>query len=332
MVCRDRLLSAAGRRSRLWLAVVVGPVLLGGCSGDHQVLSPGGPAARRVSLLGWGMIVTATLVTVLVFAILVAALLPGDRTVLRRISDRGYVVGLGIVMPVVILLTLSGLTVAAIDATPREGDLTIEVVGHQYWWEVRYPGTDAVTANEIHIPAGRRVRVELLSDDVIHSFWVPALAPKIDMVPGQTNHMILEADEPGTYRGQCAEFCGAQHARMALQVIAEPPEQYDAWVQAQAAPARTATGVEAGRRTFLSQACAGCHTVRGTDARGDVGPDLTHLASRRTLAALTIPNDREHLTEWVRDPQAIKSGALMPPSVLGPDELEAVVAYLETLR
>lgn len=314
------------------LAMVGLSIAIAGCSSDHHVLSPAGPAARRVSLLGWGLIITATVVTILVFAILVAALLPGERTLLRRISDRGYLVGLGIVMPMVILLTVSGVTVAATNATPREGDLVIEVVGHQYWWEVRYPGSRAITANEIHIPAGRRVRLELRSDDVIHSFWVPSLAPKIDMIPGQTNHLVLEADEPGTYRGQCAEFCGAQHARMAMQVIADTPNRYEAWVREQAAPAQKAQGVDDGRQTFLNQSCAGCHTVRGTEADGEVGPDLTHLASRRTLAALTIPNDREHLTDWVRDPQDIKDGAIMPTSVLSPSQLEAVVDYLETLQ
>lgn len=313
------------------VAVLVA-ALLAGCSSDHSVLDPKGPEAARVSALGWGMIVVATAVTLLVFGLLVAAILPGDRTWLRRRRDRTFVVGGGIVLPAVVLLTLSGLTVAAMDQTPRQGAVQVEVVGHQYWWEVRYPGTPAVTANEIHIPAGTKVRLTLRSADVIHSLWVPALAGKIDMIPGRTNHLVIEADHPGTYRGQCAEYCGAQHALMAFQVIAQPPDQFRAWLRHEAQPAPDDPTLAAGRRTFETQTCSGCHTIRGTQAAGTLGPDLTHVASRATLGALTIPNDRRHLTGWIVDAQQYKPGAKMPPIELSGDELRALVAYLEQLR
>jgi cytochrome c oxidase subunit 2 len=320
------------RRTPWWLLLVTSSFGFAGCGGDHHVLAPHGPESGRVSALGWGMIITATVITLVVFGLLVAALLPGDRRGLRRLAPRSYVIAGGLVLPVVVLLTLSGLTVAATDATGRHGDLQVEVIGHQYWWEVRYPGTRAVTANEIHIPARTRVRLILRSDDVIHSAWVPALAGKIDLVPGRTNHLVIDANRPGTYRGQCAEFCGLEHARMAFTVIAQPPSRFRAWLRQQAVPARTEPGVARGRSTFLGQACAGCHTIRGTSAVGTKGPDLTHVASRRTLAALTLPNDRAALTRWIRDPQDPKPGARMPAVDLTPSELRDVVAYLDSLR
>ena len=326
---------APSRRWRPVGAVVLAAaaaVGLAGCSGDHHVLSPKGPEAGRVSALGIGMIAVATGVTVLVFALLVAALLPGDRKGLRRISDHTYVIGGGIVLPLVVLLTLSGLTITALDDTARQGDLQVHVTGHQFWWEVRYPGTGAVTANEIHIPAGRRVRVTLRSDDVIHSFWVPALAGKIDMIPGRTNHLVIQADRPGTYRGQCAEFCGVEHGRMAFLVIADPPAEYQRWIDQQAAPARTVPAAAAGQRAFGAQTCGGCHRIRGTEADGAVGPDLTHLADRRTIGALTLPNDRAHLSDWVANAQKAKPGVAMPPSVLTADQLAAIVTYLGSLK
>jgi cytochrome c oxidase subunit 2 len=212
--------------------------------------------------------------------------------------------------------------------------MTIEVVGHQWFWEVRYPGTTAVTANEIHIPVGARVNVVARTADVIHSFWVPQLNRKIDMIPGHTNRIALQAERPGRYRGQCAEFCGAQHAHMGMYVVAEPPQRFKAWLAAQAAPRRAPATPEEqrGERVFLANACAGCHTLRGTSAAGDIGPDLTHVASRSTLAALALPNTPAALTEWVRDPQHAKPGNRMPALHLPDRDLRDVVAYLESLR
>lgn len=314
------------------LPPVIGSVLLAACSGDHNLLNPKGPEAGRVSALGWGMIITATIVTVFVFGLLVAALLPGDRRGLRRITDRTYLVGGGIALPLIVVLTLSGLTITTLDVTARRGDVQIDLTGHQFWWEVRYPGTEAVTANEIHIPAGERVRFTLRSADVIHSVWVPALAGKIDMVPGHTNHLVVKADKPGTYRGQCAEFCGLQHARMAFVVIAQTRHDYERWLKAEATPASVPAGQVEGQGSFNAQPCSGCHTIRGTQANGKVGPDLTHVASRRTLGALTIPNDREHLSRWIVNAQQYKKGALMPPIQLPPTEQASIVSYLESLR
>jgi cytochrome c oxidase subunit 2 len=190
------------------------------------------------------------------------------------------------------------------------------------------------TANEIHIPVGRKVRVEVQSRDVIHSFWVPALHGKLDLIPGYTGTTYFRADRPGTYRGRCAEYCGLQHAHMDVLVIAEPPARFAAWYEAQlrSAPPPADTLQQKGQQVFLAHACSLCHTIRGTQAGSRVGPDLTHLASRTTLAAGTVPNTRGHLGGWVLDPQRIKPGVRMPPNQLASDELHALLAYLQSLH
>lgn len=319
--------------SRRGAAAAVWGLLAAGCSDDHSVLSAKGPQAGRVSALGWGMIVVASAISAVVFLLLIAALIPSVRARFADLDEGAMVRWGGIVLPVVVLLTLSGLTVAAMAADDeRDGTTDLTVVGHQYWWEVTYPGTGAVTANEIHVPAGRRVRIALRSDDVIHSFWVPALGGKVDMIPGRTNHFVFEADRPGTYRGQCAEFCGIQHARMAFVVIAQEPADYERWLRSEARPLAASAADLPGRAVFEREACAGCHTVRGTDADGTLGPDLTHLAQRETIGALALPNERSKLRAWVRNAQDFKSGAEMPPMDLTSDELDEIVDYLEHLR
>jgi cytochrome c oxidase subunit II len=212
--------------------------------------------------------------------------------------------------------------------------LTVLVTGHQWWWEIRYPGTRAVTANELHIPVRTPVRVEVRTADVIHSFWVPQLNRKIDTIPGQTNAIELDADAVGSYRGQCAEFCGVQHAHMGLVVVAEPAAQFRQWLAGQARPAPPPASAAArrGRKIFTSAGCQSCHTIRGTSASSDVGPDLTHLASRRTLGALAIPNTRDYLRSWIVDSQAVKPGNQMPNLDLTPDRLDDLTAYLSELR
>jgi cytochrome c oxidase subunit 2 len=247
-----------------------------------------------------------------------------------------WVIGGGIIMPAVVLTLTYALTLATMRAQasqPAQG-VVIEIIGRQWWWEVRYPAAEVVTANEIHIPAGQPVTLQLTSADVIHSFWVPELNGKLDLNPRQTNTLILQADQPGEYRGQCAEFCGIQHAKMALLVIAHEPAEFEAWLSAQQqdAPAPADEATEFGQQVLLGSACVYCHTIRGTNASGVLGPDLTHLASRRTLAAATIPNTRGHLAGWIIDPQGIKPGNKMPPTDLGADELQALLAYLESLR
>jgi cytochrome c oxidase subunit 2 len=212
--------------------------------------------------------------------------------------------------------------------------LSIRVVGRQWFWEVRYPGGRAVTANEVHIPVRTRVDVLATTDDVIHSFWVPELNRKIDMINGRTNRVLLYADKPGVYRGQCAELCGLQHAHMAFDVIAEPQAEFRRWLANLAAPARAPQGAAAqqGEQVFMAQQCASCHTIRGTSANGRIGPDLTHVASRQTLAALTIPNTRQELSSWIRDPQRIKPGNKMPALGLSDAQINAVADYLAGLR
>ncbi len=217
---------------------------------------------------------------------------------------------------------------------PSSTKMTIQIVGHQWFWEVRYGDSQAVTANEVHIPTGTRIDVVATTADVIHSLWVPQLNRKIDTIPGQRNRVLWYADRAGSYRGQCAEFCGMQHAHMSMKVIAQPPQQFEDWLRHQAQPAAAPTGAQAqqGKQVFLANACAACHTIRGTSARGRIGPDLTHVASRSTLAALTIPNTPAELQRWIRDPQSIKPGAKMPGLHLSDDDFRALSAYLEELR
>lgn len=216
--------------------------------------------------------------------------------------------------------------------------VNIEVTAHQWWWTARYlngPVTDAfVTANEIHIPVGKPVLVTLKADDVIHSLWVPSLAGKKDLIPGRTSKMHFRADQPGVYRGQCAEFCGYQHALMGLLVIAEPQAQFDAWVSGQRKPPSEPTDARAlrGRDLFQSQSCAMCHAVRGTIANAQHGPDLSHVASRHSLASVAIPNTPAQLAAWISNPQKIKPGTNMPATSLSAPDLDALVTYLGTLK
>jgi cytochrome c oxidase subunit 2 len=215
--------------------------------------------------------------------------------------------------------------------------LQVTVVGHQWWWEIRYPDLGIVTANELHVPASEPATpsptfLTLESADVIHSFWVPQLAGKLDVIPNKTNRTWIEPHTPGLYVGQCAEFCGVQHAWMLLRVIVHPKDAFDAWVVEQQAPAVDDRVVRAGRDVFGSVACINCHTVRGTTANGIFGPDLTHLMSRSTLGAGVAANTPENLRNWIENPAGLKSGALMPAMQLSSRELDQLVAYLLTLR
>jgi cytochrome c oxidase subunit II len=237
------------------------------------------------------------------------------------------------------VVILGGLAVVTVSTTNdlrrvEPGALRIEVTGYQWWWQVRYPDDGVVTANEIHIPAGRPVEMGLRTGDVIHSFWVPELAGKVDQIPGQRNVIRLQADEPGTFRGFCAEFCGLQHAKMQFLVIADTPADFTRWITRRQRPSGTPPTEEAalGQVVFNRNTCGACHTVRGTDARGTRGPDLSDLADRTTLGAVSIENNRKNLAEWITDPQEAKPGNLMPPSDLAPDEVEALLDYLESLR
>jgi cytochrome c oxidase subunit 2 len=220
---------------------------------------------------------------------------------------------------------------------PPRNALRVTVVGHQWWWEVRYPDLGIVTANELHVPVSDQrgftpTFLTLQSADVIHSFWVPQLAGKMDVIPNKTNRVWIDPRTPGLYVGQCAEFCGVQHAGMLLRVFVHPKDEFAAWVAAQQAPAMDELAARSGRELFQSVACINCHTVRGTPANGIFGPDLTHLMSRSTLGAGVAPNTPENLRAWIDNPDALKPGALMPAMKLSRADLDQLVAYLLTLR
>ncbi|PRF76659.1 cytochrome c oxidase subunit II [Burkholderia multivorans] len=295
-----------------------------------------GPAARPVFVLGWALLALCTFVCIAIATLLALALFR-RRTREARGGDGVRFVAIGSAVSAVLLfgaLVYMLRVLGAVAYPPRPPALTITVIAHDWWWAVRYPGEPAlVTANEIHIPVGEPIAIELKSADVIHAFWVPQLAGKTETIPGQTNRQWLQADEPGVYRGQCSQYCGAQHAHMAFDVVAQPPDAFRAWLDAQRQPAAAppAGAAAHGARVFAAR-CAGCHTVRGTDAAGDAGPDLTHLASRRSLAAGTLDNTPDNLRRWIAHAQQIKPQTLMPSLALAPRDADDLAAYLATLH
>lgn len=312
---------------------------------NPSMFAPAGPYAHRIALLGWGMIIAATIIFVAVLYLMLAGLWRRRHATVASESDQPtpfasaerWVLGGGMLMPI---LVLAGVFLATLGTLRAEGHLdeqaalTVQVVGHQWWWEIRYPGAAFVTADEIHIPLGQPVRLTLRSADVIHSFWVPQLNGKTDLIPGQENTMFLEASTAGAYRGQCAEFCGMQHAQMAFSVVAESPRAYLAWVnrQRQSAPIPTDSVQLAGRRAFSAHSCSFCHTIRGAGASGTVGPDLTHIASRLTIAGGALQNTPATLGGWIANPDRIKPGTRMPAVPMSGGDLNAIVQYLETLK
>ena len=317
-------------------------LFLAGCGDNGQnTLHPHSTPARHVTNLWWGMLVAAGVVFGGTCLLLLISWLRRRREGLPVVGPRGdavhtrIVVAFGIVVPVVTLSVLFGIADVGVlkdTEAPAKGTtgLTVDAVGRQWFWEFRYPG-GVTTADEMHIPVGTRVQVVATTADVIHSFWVPELNRKIDTIPGHPNPLLLYASHAGRYRGACAEFCGLQHAHMAFAVVADPPERFQAWLAAQrAAPASASAGQ--GEQLFMSSGCASCHTIAGTAAKGTVGPDLSHMASRATLAAGTIPNDPEDLLRWISDPQRVKPGAKMPGLQLGDAQFRAIRDYLETLR
>jgi cytochrome c oxidase subunit II len=339
-VCSGQM-GRVGRARGLLLVSIV--AVLAGCADKQNALAPASPQEHRISTLFWIMMIGAWIGFGVVIALLALGWVRRRRSGLPRGGEERaattVIIVMGVVVPILVLSALfvySDIFVVRSTAAPAPGSTSrsIEVVGRQWFWDVRYPGTKAVTANEIHIPAKTRIEVVGRTDDVIHSFWVPRLNRKIDLIPGRTNHVLLQADRTGVFRGQCAEFCGLQHAHMAFEVIAQTPARFKAWLANMAKPARPPATAEArrGQQLFASEACSGCHTIRGTNAAGKIGPDLTHLATRSTLAALTIPNTRDYLLRWVHDPQQFKEGAKMPALHLSDRDLDAVVAYLRGLK
>jgi cytochrome c oxidase subunit 2 len=321
--------------------------------------SSAGLEADESNGLLWGLIwlsvAVVAIITVLVIAGIVVRGARGRQMRTTPVSRSGNgtpLIYIGVGISTLVLVVYTGWTVATmanistgwtvatmanISAPPKAPAFTIAVTGHQWWWAFRYdnpPGGETfTTANEIHIPVGVPVHLALTTADVIHSFWVPALGGKTDLIPGRTNDMWLEADRPGIYRGQCSEYCGVQHAQMALRVIADTPADFAAWLRDQAADAPTpATDRDRSGLAGFEQRCGACHALRGTAAGGIVGPDLSHLMSRTTLAAGMIANTPANLGGWIADPQHIKPGCKMPNLPLSGAELDAITAYLTTLH
>jgi len=339
-------------------------LLLAGCAGPQSALEIRGPAAERIAGIWWAMLAIGAMIYLVVVALVLYLLLrrqssdgharavtgedkDAGRASTRvssadggatRLAKRWILIG-GVILPTVVLAPLFVAAVRVLSALMHEtgSDLTVHVTGHQWWWQVRYEGGDdgdVIAANEIHIPVGRRVRIELATADVIHSLWIPNLHGKTDLVPGRTNVMWVEATRPGTSRAQCAEYCGTQHAHMALPVVAETQAEFDDWLARERLPARVPLDSVArlGASAFMSAGCGTCHTIRGTAAAGAAGPDLTHMAGRRTIAAGTLANTPANLARWIADPQAVKVGNKMPRVPLTSEQLTAVVAYLGTLH
>jgi len=312
--------------------------------GLQSALNPAGPPAAAIAAVTWVFFAVCAVVYVLVIAALLWAIArrrtdaddgPETSARLGRVVAGASVITIATVIVLTVVSVVAGRGLTA-PATP--GAITVDVVGRQWWWEFQYHGSNpselVSSPNELHIPVGVPVVLTAISRDVIHSFWVPRLHGKRDLIPGIETETWIQADTPGVYRGQCAEFCGHQHARMAFHVVAEPMNEFQAWLarQRQAAPAPSSEVAQRGHDVFMRGTCATCHTIRGTSAGSRVGPELTHVASRRSIAAGTLASTRENLAEWIVNSQSIKPGNRMPPNPLPPDDLHALLTYLETLR
>jgi cytochrome c oxidase subunit II len=304
-----------------------------------------GLMAKRILPLTQALLIVSAVVVVIITALVLIAILRRGRsgrvpdTPIEEIGGRGWIsIGVGLSTIVLVgLVVWTSMTMARIANPPNKPALSIDVRGHQWWWEFVYQNDDPskvfTTANEIHIPIGKPVRFTLNGEDVIHTFWVPSLGGKIQLIPGQTNVTWLEADKPGVYRGQCSQYCGQQHAHMVFSVFADAPNAFDAWRadQLRAAPQPASDDMRLGEQRFIGR-CGVCHTVRGTPANGHVGPDLTHLMSRTTIAGGELPNNPGFLSGWIANPQNLKPGSLMPdPELSGPD-LASIRSFLVTLK
>jgi cytochrome c oxidase subunit 2 len=314
------------------------------CSGNQHVFDPAGPAARSIAEHAWFLFVVCGAVYGLVLVALWWAIarrrrasddLPATEAQLTRTVGAAVAVTVFALVAITVSSVLAG---RGLTTPSGPGAVTVDVIGHQYWWEFQYRGDSAsefvTSPNELRIPVGVPVVLRAISRDVIHSFWVPSLHGKRDLIPGQVTNFWIQAERSGVYRGRCAEFCGHQHAYMAFDVVAEPMETFQEWIRHQREVA-SEPGTDLalrGQEVFLRSTCVMCHTIRGTPAGSRVGPELTHVASRRMLAAATIPDTAGHLAGWVIDPQSVKPGNRMPATVLPSEELNAVLAYLGSLR
>jgi cytochrome c oxidase subunit 2 len=336
----------ARKRKSLLLALASFAALIAGCNRDYPMTTMApksdlGQAIYRLMLevTGWDLLILVIVTVAFILAVFFFSTRVGEAGPPSSVASS---LGLEVAWtmgPALILLAIAVPTVREVFRSqprqPVKGELAVNVVAHQWWWEFRYDdGTNVVTANELHIPSNRPIRLRLVSQDVIHSFWVPVLGGKRDVVPGQVNQINLIAQEPGEYYGQCAEFCGLSHANMRFRVFVEPPEQFAAWEKDQQAPgAIPAPGTPAaiGAQEFANSPCTTCHTIKGVSS-GYVGPDLTHLASRTTIAGAIMKNDPNDLKQWITHPSAMKPGAQMPDLGLGGDQLNDLVTYLESLK
>jgi cytochrome c oxidase subunit 2 len=305
----------------------------------QSALDPGGANAEAIAHLSWTMILGGGLIFLVVMMLITFALWGGVRR--KLMCSKWFVIGGGLVFPVMVMSALLsyGLSLMGTVGGKDHTAMGIDVTGHQFWWRVRYSSLSGSkefeTANEIRIPVGQKVAFHLRTADVIHSFWIPQLSGKLDMIPGKTNRLVLEASRPGVYRGQCAEFCGASHAWMALEVIALPADQFDSWKAEQSRDAIAPSDPvhRRGQTVFLTSGCGACHTVRGTAARGSIGPDLTHVGGRGSIAAATLPTHAETLARWVVANQSLKPGNRMPNfEIFTSEELRELAAYLKSLR
>ena len=314
---------------------------LGGCGFDSPMTTvlPSSDLGRVIhdlfmAISGWVLFIFVVVEALLLFAVWRFRSRPGLGEPKPVHGHLGLELGWTLV-PVLIVIAIAAPTIAAVfrtQATPPAGALKVEVIGHQWWWEVRYPDLGVTTANELHLPVGRPVSLSLKSADVIHSFWVPRLGGKRDMIPGRVNSLNFTVTEAGEYTGQCAEFCGVSHANMRLLVIAQSPAEFEAWTgHLKAPPAPPAREAAQGLQAFLAGGCVACHAIQGV-AFGVVGPDLTHFGSRKTLAAGLLPNIPEHLARWLANPPLVKPGTLMPKLPLTQAQLSALVAYLGSLK
>jgi cytochrome c oxidase subunit 2 len=345
-----------GARTAVLLLTLAAVGGVGGCNKDSNALLPAGLEADRISTEWWFFFTVACFVYILVMAVLIVALarrrknndqqpdIHADGPRERRVG-RTIVGAVTITAVILIAFLLSDFLTGRVLSAKPHNPMRIRVSGHQWWWEVRYtsfpwepgggtPSGMVTGANEIHVPVGRPVLIDLDSSDVIHSFWIPQLNGKKDLVPGQPTTTWIQADRPGTYFGQCAEYCGFQHANMHIWVVAQPEDEFRQWLdrQRKSADDPVAQRLQHGRAVFLGNSCVLCHTVQGTPANGAVGPNLTHVAGRQRIAAGTLVNNRGNLAGWITDPQRIKPGVQMPRNNLSPDDLNALLDWIETLK
>lgn len=330
-------------RLALLLCTSLALFFLSGCSSEQSILAPAAPASRQILDLFTFIFIIMAAIFILVEGLLVYFVIryqrrKADEATPQQIHGNTPLEVTWTLVPALILIVVFALTIRTMSEVgpsfpPAIDAVNVRVVGHQWWWEYRYPDLNIVTADEMHVPIGETINVTLDSDNVIHSFWVPRLAGKMDVVPGQQNQTWLLTGQPGDYYGQCAEFCGEQHANMRFRVVAQTKDEFDAWVKDQTTPPAPSEGLAAqGKQVFEAGACVGCHSIQGTKGVGITGPNLTHFGSRTGIAAETLTNTPENLATWLHNPQAVKPGALMPNLNLSDSDVAALVAYLESLK